>query len=297
MKYILFLVIFLNILDAKDYTIGFSQNTLQNDWIVAQANEVKNEISKHKNLKLIVKNAQGKVSNQIRHLEEFIKTNVDFIIVCPLNAQITPLVLKKAIKKNIKVILLSRGINSDDYTSFITGSNRLIAQKSAKYLAKKINYKGTILMLQGVQGASSSIQREEGFDNIIKNYPLINVIKRRANYMRNDAIKVMEELYKNNIKFDAIYAQSDSMLIGAREVIKRHKNKIDFPTTSIDYIKETKSALLNEEQTASFLYPTAAKEGVQTIIDIINNKKIQKNVILDTIMITKENAKEIEPIF
>lgn len=296
MKYIVFVMLFVNIVFAKEYIIGFAQDTLANDWRAAQVQEVKDEIAKYPNLKLIVKDAKGKASNQIRDIQRFINQNVDFIITSPKDAKITSLVLKKAIKKGIKVILISRTITTDDYTAFVAPDNYMIGKDAGKFLAKHLNYKGNILMLQGVQGASSTQQRGDGFEKIIAQYPNMKVIKKRANYLRNDAIKVMEDIYKQDIKFDAIYSHSDSMLIGARSVMKR-LNKPNVPSISIDYIKQTQQAIKDGIQLASFLYPTSGKEGVQLIVDIINKKTVPKNTTLGTVMITKENVDKVKPIF
>ena len=282
---------------SKQYVVGFSQDTLSNDWRLAQVKQVKHEINKYSNLKLYVKDANAKVSKQIRDIEEFINQGVDFIIASPKDAQITSLVLKKAIAKGIKVILISRTINSDDYTVFIAPDNYKIGQNAAKLLVKKLNKKGTILMLQGVEGASSTTQRKNGFLDIVKKYPNINIVLRRGNYLRNDAIKVMEEIYQDKVNFDAIYSHSDSMLIGAREVMNRLQKNTKIPMVGIDYIQETKTAIQEGSQMASFVYPTSAKEGVQAIVDIINGKKVAKNIIVESIMVTKENANKIEPIF
>jgi ABC-type sugar transport system substrate-binding protein len=283
---------------AQNYLVGFAQDTLANDWRAAQVQEVRNEIARYDNIDLIVKDGQGKVSNQIRDIEEFINMGVDFIITSPKDARVTSLVLKKAIEKDIKVILISRTIVSDDYTAFVAPDNYQIGEDAAKFLLKSINYKGTVLMLQGVQGASSTIQREEGFMKIASQYPKIKVIKRRGNYLRNDAIKIMEELYRDKIHFDAIYSHSDSMLIGAREVLKSHNVDLKkLPSVGIDYIKKTQEAILNGEQLASFVYPTSGKEGVRLIIDLINGKKVQKDSTIGTQMVTIENARKVQPIF
>jgi len=105
-------------------------------------------------------------------------------------------------------------------------------------------------------------------------------------------------IIQEGLSFDAIYAQSDSMATGARVALK--KNGIDpknIVITGIDYIKESRDAIKNGEQRASFLYQTAGKEGAQAAIDILNKKTVQKEVILETTIITKDNVDEIEPIF
>ncbi len=297
MRLFFFVLLCITSMYAKSYIIGFSQDTLNNDWRLAQTEELKNEVKKYPYLKLIVRDGNSKVSKQIRDIEEFIKQGVDFIITSPKDAKITSLVLKKAIDKGIKVILISRTITTDDYTVFIAPNNYKIGQDAAKLLVKKLNYKGNILMLQGIEGASSTIQREEGFLSIMNQYPKINVISKRANYLRNDAIKAVEAVYHDKIQFDAIFSHSDSMLIGAREVMKRFKQDLHIPMVGIDYVKQSRQAIIDGEQLGSFLYPTSAKEGVQAVVDIINGKKVSKNITLDTVLVTKENVYKVEPIF
>lgn len=282
---------------AKEYTIGFAQDTLKNDWRLAQIEELKAEAKKHSNLKLIIKSANAKVSKQIRDIELFIKQDVDFIITSPIEPTITSLVLKKAIDKGIKVILLSRTINSDNYTTFISPDNEKIGEAAAKHLVDILNEKGVILELHGIKTATSTIKRSAGFNKIIKKYPNIKVIKKTGNFLRSDSIKAMEEIYKKDIKFDAIFSHSDSMLEGVRKVMKKYNKDLSTPMVGIDYIKTSRKAIKNGHQTATFVYQTAAKEGIQAIVDIINNKPLQKNITLDTLKVTKDNVNKIQPIF
>lgn len=282
---------------ARDYKVGFAQDTLANDWRVAQVEEVKKEIEKHPNLSLLVKDAKASISNQIADIEHFIENNYDFIITSPINAQITSMVLHKAIEKNIKVILIDRGIDSKDYTTFIRPDNKKIAKNAAEYMAKKMNYKGTILMLEGIKNASVTTYRTDGFMEIIKKYPKMKVIKYTANFLRADAIKVMEKVYSENIHFDAIYSQSDSMLSGVRTLMEEKGKDTSILMVGIDYIKESKKAILEGKQTISFPYLTCGKEGVQAIVDIINHKDVKKDLIISSKIVDKNNAKFINPIF
>ncbi len=282
---------------AKEYKIGFAQDTLANDWRKAQVDEALKEASKYDYLDITIKDAKGSAASQILYIEQFIKDGYDYIISSPIEPTITSMVLKKAIDKGIKVILISRGIDSDDYTTFIAPDNYKIGEDAAHYLLKKMNYKGTVLMLQGVERATTSMLREEGFLDVAKEHKDIKIIKKRGNYLRSDAIKALEEIYKDKIEFDAIYSHSDSMLIGAREVMEKHNDKRDIPTIGIDYIKPAKEAIIDGKQLASFTYPTCAKEGVQAIVDLINGKIVPKNITIDTQIVDKTNASKIDPIF
>jgi ribose transport system substrate-binding protein len=295
-KFLLIIFFIINIAVAKEYTIGYSQNSTKNDWMVAQAKELKNEVAKHDNLKLIVKQAESSVAKQVKDIEDFIKLGVDFIIATPLNAKIGSIVMKKALKKGIKVILISRSVEGNNYTAFVAPDNFRIGNDAAKFLAKHLNFKGTVLMLQGRKGSSSTTEREKGFDIGIREYKNIKIIKRRANYLRSDAMIVMENLYKEKIDFDAIYSHSDSMLIGARKVMER-LNKPIVPSVGIDYIKQSKKAIQDGKQLATFVYHTSAKEGVELIVDTIKGKTIPKNSVIKTKLITKQNVNQEDPIF
>jgi ABC-type sugar transport system substrate-binding protein len=283
---------------AQEYKVGFPQDTLANDWRLAQVNEAKKEALKYPFLKLEVKDSFGKVSNQIANMEYFIYNQYDCILTSPITPHISSLVLKKAREQGIKVVLISRGISSDDYDVFIRPNNKQIGQKAAQFIAKKLNYKGVVLILEGIKTATTTIERTQGFLEEIKRYENIKTIQKTANFLRSDAIKVMEELYKEKIKIDAIFSHSDSMLSGVRTVMREFKidpkSKI---TVGIDYIKEAKEAIKKGEQTASFIYPTASKEAIEAIVKLRQNKPVPKDVILETTMVTSQNVHELEPIF
>ncbi|MBE0491599.1 MAG: substrate-binding domain-containing protein [Sulfurospirillum sp.] len=236
------------------------------------------------------------MAQQIFAIERFINAEYDFIITSPIDPTITSSTLKKAIDKNIKVILISRNINGDNFTTFIAPDNHKIAQKAAHYLLKKLNYKGTILMLQGLEGVTTTNLRESGFEEVAKQYKEIKILKKRGNFLRGDAIKALEEVYKDGVQFDAIYSHSDSMLVGAREVMRKH-NALHIPTVGIDYIKSAKEAILDGKQLASFTYPTSAKESIEVIVKLINVQSVPKNITIDSQMIDATNASKIEPIF
>lgn len=296
-KVIAFLLLVVT-MQAKEYKVGFAQDTLVNDWRKAQVEEVVKESEKYDFLSISIKDAKGSMSKQIFDIESFINKDYDYIITSPIEPTITPMVLKKALAKGIKVILIDRGIDSEDYTTFISPDNFKIAQKAAKYLFKKMNYKGTVLVLQGIKGATPTILREQGFQSVAKKYKDIKVVKKRANYLRNDAIVALEEIYKDGIEFDAIFSHSDSMLIGARKVMKKYNDSPkNIPTVGMDYIKPAKEAILKGTQSASFVYPTCGKEGVEAIVKIIKGENVPKNITIETKMVDKNNVLQVDPIF
>ncbi len=284
---------------AKDYTVGFAQDTMGNDWRIAQVREVENGFKDKKNIKFFYTNGKSNTAIQIMNIEDMIEKKVDLIISSPRDAKVMTPVIEKAYDQNIPVILLSRTISSDKYKIFIHPKNRLIAKQSAQFIAKKLNGKGNILILQHTPTSTPAIRRTEGFLDEIKKFPNIKIVAIKvANSLRNKAILKTEEAINEGLKFDAIYAQSDSMAIGAIMALK--KNGLDpkkIIITGIDYISEARELIKKGELDASYIYHTGGAEGVKTAMKILNGEDVPKEIIIDSMEITIKNVDEIEPIF
>ena len=280
------------------FVVGFAQDTLANDWRVAQVKEVAEVLAGYSNIKLIVKDAKGDPAVQAMHIESFAEQGVDVIITSPMSAAYLTPVIDSVYHKGTPVILLDRGVNGSAYTTFIRPDNRPIAEKAAELIAKKLKGNGRILMLTGLPGATPTIQRTDGFMKYVSEYPNLKVISKVANYLRSDALCKAGELLDKGVKFDAIYAQSDSMAVGARMALKRHGLKPeDFIIVGIDYIKEAQEAIRNSEQYASFTYPTGGTQGALLAVRLIKGEKVPKDIIVDSVMVTRENVKSVRPIF
>jgi ribose transport system substrate-binding protein len=293
-------IIFSSQLVAKDiYTVGFAQDTMGNDWRIAQVREVENGFKNKDNIRFFYTNGKSNTTMQIMNIEDMIATDVDLIISSPRDAKVMTPVIQKAYEKGIPVILLSRTISNDKYTSFIHPKNTLIAKQAAKFIAKKLNYKGNVFVLQHTPTSTPGIRRTQGFLEEIKKFPNIKIVDMKvANSLRSEAILKTEEAIKEGLKFDAIYAQSDSMAIGAIMALKA--NKIDpkkIVITGIDYISEARELIKKGELDATYIYPTGGNQGVQIAMKILEGKKVQKEIIIESAQITIDNVDQIKPIF
>jgi len=282
----------------KKYTIAFAQDTLDNDFRFAQVKMVRKALSKYPNIHFVYSNAKANTSLQIKQIEDFIYQKVDILITSPYNEVATAGVVAKAYKSGIPVIMIDRTIQGNDYTIYIHPDNKKIARDAAEFIAKQLNYKGKVLLLKGVLSADSTRKRTEGFYEVMRHYPEIKVIEYTANYLRRDALIGVDTLLKQGEHFDAIMAQSDSMLIGARMALKAHNiDPSSLITVGIDYIQSARRAIRSGDQTSSFVYSLGATESADIAIKILSGQKVPKEIILETLQVTKENVETIEPIF
>ena len=283
---------------SREYVVAFAQDTMANDFRVAQVNEVKETLERYPNIRFLHSNAKASTALMISQIEAFIKMKVDLIMTSPLDETAMVPVIEKAYDSGIPVILMGRSVKTDRYTLFVHPDNAEIARLAAEYMAEKMQGKGTILMLKGVPKTDVTRHRTDAFLEVMRRHEGIRVIAKTANFLRRDAIRVMEEMLEHGEPFDAIYSQSDSMLSGVRLVLK-HKG-VDPATllmVGIDFITEAQEAIRNGEQDSTFLYPLSGKEAAMAAVDILEGGRVPKEMVLDTFHITKRNVDAFKPLF
>lgn len=301
LKYLL--IIYLVVISAMSNassvkTIAFAQDTMANDFRMAQVFEVRDQLAKHAGLKFIYSDAHGQTSLLIRQIEQFIQMNVDLIILGTNDEQAVVPVVAKAYKAGVPVIVLDRGINGSDYTTFINSDNIKIGAIGADYIARRLQGKGTVLLFEGLQKADVTQHRSKGFLDEIAKYDEIKVIKRTGNYLRKDAIIEMEKLLNENVHIDAIFSESDSMLSGVRSALNRHKiDPASIITIGCDYTSEAQQNIRKGTQTGSVLFPLGGEKAVEIALKIFANQDVPKHIFIPVKLVTQDNVEEVSPIF
>lgn len=279
--------------------VGFAQDTLANDWRMAQVLALQRGFAKYPQVRFIYTDGHGSTAKQIRDVEDLIVRGVDILITSPRDSRAMTPIITRAYRKGIPVILLTRKIEGDAYTSFIAPDDASIARKAARYIAARLPGGGHVLMLQGVPTASTAIARTNAFNKELKKYPALTLSGiKTANYLRSDAIKAVEEALQQGIRIDAIYAQSDSMASGARIALEKSGRDLSkVLIVGIDYINEARAAIRTGQQSASFTYPTCGNEAVSAIMSLIEGKKLPKTIRVPSQLVTRDNVEQVDPIF
>jgi len=283
----------------RTYIIGFAQDNMGNDWRAAQVHAVEQALSKYDNVKFVYTDAAGSVAQNIQDIEDLADQGMDLLIVSPRNPQAMTPVISALYDRNIPVVLLTRKMTNDKYTTFISPNDFQIASQAADQVAAASGGKAKILMLQGVPTATTAVQRTQGFIERMKAHPgmsIVDIIP--ANYQRAEAVKVVQGVLESGMKFDAIYAQSDSMAAGARLALMGAGIDLkSIPVVGIDYIPEAREAIRAGEQYASFTYPTCGDVGADIALRILRGEAVPRQIEVPSQMVTQENVDQVESIF
>lgn len=285
-------------LQAQSRTIAFAQDTMGNDFRKAQVFEVRDAAAKHSDIKFVYSDAKGQTSLLIRQIKGFIESKADLIVIGTNDEKAVVPIVSEAYNSGIPVIILDRGIQGSDYTTFINSDNIKIGAIGAEYIAKRLGGKGKVLLFEGIQTADVTKLRSKGFLDEIKKHKGISVIKRTGNYLRKDAIVEMEKLIVSGEKIDAIFSESDSMLSGARSAMERHgMDPSKIITVGCDYTSEAREAIRSGKQTGSVLFPLGGKKSVESALKIFKGERVPKHIVIPVKLITKTNVEHEKPIF
>lgn len=249
---------------------------------------------KHPNIRHLATDGQGKVERQIATIEDMIARKVDFLVVKPIEEKAIADPLCRATKRGIKVITYDRKVVGDCFDVQLVNDSVKIGELTAELMIKTLKNKGNVVVLEGVPGATSTLDFKKGFEAGIKKSELKILASQTANYNQAQGLKLMEnylQAYPNQI--DAVFAHNDQMAFGAiiaaqNANIPAGRIKVFGSNGSTDAIKK----MIDGDMEASPLYRHGAEQAVQTVLDLIAGKSMQKFVLLPPEMISRENAKD-----
>lgn len=277
---------------AEGWTIGFSQDTMDHPWRAYMVTSAEAQAEKYPEIEeFIFTDAGGSNEKQIADVEDLISRGVDLIMMSPREAQaLVPAV--EAIKAaGIPLVVLDREIVGEDYNVFIGGNNLQIGDELGKYTKANAPEGFKYLELEGIPGATPTIQRHEGFTAQIEG-GAERLDAQPANYDLAPAIPIMEDwLTKYKGEFQVIYAHNDPMILGAINVLKEAGYKPgEVFLVGVDGQREAFEAIKEGWLQATAIYATGGALGLDMAVRVLKGEPVPKRIITETPVITAENV-------
>jgi galactofuranose transport system substrate-binding protein len=210
---------------SKPLTIGFSQIGSESSWRTAMSRSMKREARK-RGITLLFADAQQSQKNQIKAIRSFINKRVDGILLSPVVENGWDNVLKEAKAAKIPVVLVDRGIHTNDYSLYVTkvGADYISeGRMAAAWLADATKGVANIVEIKGPTGNGPAVDRNQGFMAGIAAFSKLHVIRSETGAWTIDSGKKIMEiiLASEKRKIDALFIHNDDMAIGAIQVIKK----------------------------------------------------------------------------
>lgn len=264
-------------------TIGLSISTLSNPFFVTLEEGAKAK-AEELGVEVITVDAGDDVAKQTSDIEDLISNNISVLIVNPVDSDAVAPAVEAAIAKGIKVIAVDRVVNGVEVDCSIASDNVAGAQMATEYLVEQVGKGAEVAELEGITGASATIDRGMGFHNIA-DASLTVVAKQTASFDRAEGMTVMENILQAQPDIKGVFAHNDEMALGALEAIgDKDIIVIGFDATddALAAIKAGKMAA-TVAQKPELMGATA----VETALKLINGETVEKELPVEVKLVTE----------
>jgi ribose transport system substrate-binding protein len=234
---------------------------------------------------------------QIQVVQNFISQGVDGIVLAPLDDRSLATPVNSAVKRNIPVVIIDSGLQSDEFSSFVATDNKQGGKLCAQRLAGLLGGKGKVIMLRYSEGSASTAEREAGFLEGMKEYgPDIELISTNqyAGATMEKAFQASQNLLNRFPQVEGVYCPNESSTQGMLRALqtsgKAKKVKFvgfDANATLIAGVQNGEIHGLAVQNPFMMGY-----EGVKTMVAVIKKQDYQKRVDTGVKLVTGENINE-----
>lgn len=267
-------------------TVGFSVSTLNNPFFVTLTDGAEAK-AKEAGVELIVVDAGDDAAKQASDIEDLLSKNISVLIVNPVDSDAVAPAVEDAIAQGVKVIAVDRGVNGVEIDCSIASDNVSGAKMATEYLVTLVGEGAKVAELEGVPGASATIDRGEGF-HLVADEQLDVVSKQTANFNRSEGMTVMENMLQANADIQGVFAHNDEMALGALEAISGKEIVVvgfDATDDAVAAIKEGKMAATVAQQPELM-----GQTAVETAVKLLAGETVEASIPVEVTLITADNA-------
>lgn len=275
--------------------IGFSISTMENPFFVSMRDGVDEAAAANEGVEVLFADAGDDANKQANDILDFIAQGVDVAVLNPTDGAAIVSSVEALNDAGIPVITVDRTSEGGEVVAHIGTDNVTAGEITARTLFDAMGGSGTIAILEGVPGASSAIDRGTGFENVLAEYPDIEVVATQtANYQRNEGLTVAQNILQAHPDLGALLSMNDEMALGAVEAISAAGRTGETLTIGIDGGADAVQAVKDGTLVATVAQQSKlmGSLGIEQAILVANGETIEAEQPVDVLVIDASNVDE-----
>ena len=244
----------------------------------------------------------GKADNQVMldQAKSFIEQKVDGIILFPADMVGSVAIVKAISESGIPLVICNSRVDASVEDLAVTlicadlvNEGRVIGAMMAEMFPEG----GKCAIIEGFPGTDAQIARTTGFEEGIAGSSIEIVQQMTGDWDRAKAMSVADDFITSIPDLAFIYAQDDTMALGAVEAVKAAGKLDQIKVFGIGYMGDE----VKESIKAGELYGTVTQspsfEGansIQAMVDAINGKELPAWIMTENIPVTPENVDQVD---
>lgn len=161
------------------------------------------------------------VLEQIALIDAALGGGFDAFVFVPVHVTAVDAAIARVLAAGIPVVNYLNRLERGDFVSFVGADDVRIGREVAAYLARHLQGRGSLVILEGMPGSATSADRMAGFAQTLKHYPDIRVTATLQGEYQQAAARdaVRAHLASAHAPIDAVLAANDAMALGAIEAL------------------------------------------------------------------------------
>ena len=284
---------------GEEYVIGYAPATLNNAFWLAVKDGVEQAIEESgANVKLVDIDANGDQSVMNDGISNLISSGIDALLCAPADSTAVASALTELKDAGVPVINFDTPVEDPNMVETIIASDNTNAgYVVGKDVGEKIEDGAKILVLHSPR-ASACVQRYDGFikalDESGKKYEIVNVLDGEGD--QETSLGLVSDALVADPDLSVIFAVNDPSAMGAVNAIQQANVALEneIMVYGVDGNPDAKKMIKagTMEGTGSQSPETLGYESMMSALDVLAGKEIEKEIVVDTFLITADNVEE-----
>jgi len=186
------------------------------DNFATQGREGIEAYAEQRNIDLLWNSADGDVTTQADQIDQYINAGVDGILIAPVQFDSLGPQLAAAAAAGIKIGFVNATVQDDSNVDVaVLPDNVAAGRQGAQMMMDELGGKGKVAILQCLLGASYEIDRTKGMEEVIAEYPEIEVVAKDGAQNIAEATDTVKNWMTSLPELDGVIACGDEIGLGA----------------------------------------------------------------------------------
>ncbi len=236
------------------------------------------------------------VAEQTQLVIDAIATKPDAILFDPVDNDKLVAAIERINAAGIPVTDVTDRAAGGKFVSYVLPDDYQIGLATARRLLNELGGKGNVVILEGIAGNTTTVERLKGFNDALKEFPNVKLLASKSgNYQRRPAQDLMEAWIKAYPKIDGVIASNDSMAAAVVDVLEKRNRKalvvgINGSKEAVELIKTDR--MLATGEFSGFVLGCL---GTEIAARNLRNQAVPQQLVLKPVIYDKSNYQQYEP--
>jgi len=234
------------------------------------------------------------VAKQVSQIETAVIQGIAGIVIEPVSVDGVVPALEAAMAAGIPVVVVNQKISKPEAAdSFVGVENFDGGILEMKTAAEDIGGSGNVAFLLGPLGSDAQIGRTEGYYDVLKDYPDIEVVfEQTANWATDEALALVENWLQTGKEIKAIVANNDGMAMGALKAVEDAQLLDSIKVYGLDATPDALAAVKDGRLTVTISQNTTVQgtTAMETAYQLSVGEDVDAEILVDFVLINIDNV-------